>query len=121
MAWSKLIDMEMDDEDQLDCVCPMPMPEKARYPYGLRICLTHNELAKLGLDANCEIGDMIDIRAFACVTSVSINKTESGKEECRVELQIEKMAVEDEESETEKDEAEELAEKPKRRSLYAAK
>ena len=112
--------MEMDDEDQLDCVCPIPVSEKARYPYGLRICLTHKELEKLGLDANCEIGDMIDIRAFACVTSVSVNKTDGG-EECRIELQIEKMAVEDEESEIEEDEAEEMAERPKRRSLYAVK
>ena len=98
MAWSKLVDMEMDDEEKLDAVCPMPMPTKASYPYGLRLCLTHKELAKLGLDADCEIGDMIDLRCFAEVTSISKNDYGSG-EECRIELQITHMAAEDEMSE----------------------
>ena len=100
MAWSKLVDMEMDDEEKLDAVCPMPMPTKASYPYGLRLCLTHKELAKLGLDADCEIGDMIDLRCFAEVTSISKNDYGSG-EECRIELQIQKMAIEDEMGEDE--------------------
>lgn len=96
MAWSKLVDMEMDDEDILDHPMPIAMSQRASYPYGLRICLTHKELKKLGLDADCEIGDVIDLRAFATVTSVSMNKTEGGDDECRVELQIEKLAVENE-------------------------
>lgn len=98
MAWSKLIDMEMDDEEKLDACCPMPMPSRPNYPFGLRICLTHKELAKLGLDADCEIGDMIDLRCFAEVTSISTNDYGSG-EECRIELQITHMAAEDEMSE----------------------
>ena len=103
MAWSKLTDMELDDEDKLDAVCPMPLPDKPRFPYGLKICLTHKELEKLGLDADCDIGDVIDLRAFAVVTSVS--KGEGGHEGkyARVELQIEKLAVENEMTEDEKD------------------
>jgi len=97
-GWSKLVDMELDDESQLNAAMPIAMPDKPRYPYGLRICLTHEELAKLGLEADCEIGDVIDLRAFAVVTSVSVNETESGKN-CRVELQIEKLAVENESTE----------------------
>jgi hypothetical protein len=68
------------------------------YPCGLRICLTHRELEKLGLEADCQIGDVIDLRAFATVTSVSQNDYGNGPE-CRVELQIEKLAVEDERTE----------------------
>lgn len=101
MSWSKLVDMLMDDEDQLDAVQPIPMSEKPRYPYGLRICLSHKELKKLGLEADCDIGDVIDLRAFAVVTSVSMNKIEGGDDECRVELQIEKLAVENETTEEE--------------------
>lgn len=102
MAWSKLIDMEMDDEDQLDCCCPIPVSEKARYPYGLRISFNNHELEKLGLDPKeCEIGDMIDIRCFAVVTCVSSNESRSDKDGKRwsVELQIEKIAVEAEKGE----------------------
>lgn len=96
MGWSKLVSMELDDEDKMDCPCPMPMSSKPDYPYGLRICLTHKELEKLGLEADCDIGDMIDMRAFGCVTSVSMNKTDGGNTECRIEIQIEKLAIEDE-------------------------
>ena len=90
MAWSKLVDMELDDESQLDYPTPIAM-EKPQYPCGLRICLTHEELGKLGLDQSCEVGDYLHIKAFATVTSV--NKSEDC---CRVEMQIEKMSAEDE-------------------------
>ena len=101
MAWSKLVDMEMDDDDTLDAPFPMPMARQS-YPCGLRICLTHKELAKLGLDADCNVGDMIDLRCFAEVTSISKNDSGNG-EDCRIELQIQKMACEDEMSEGEDD------------------
>ena len=103
MPWSKLVDMEMDDEDSLDAICPMPMPDRPRYPYGLRICLTHKELGKLGLEADCNIGDMVDLRCFAEVTSISKNDNGNG-EECRIELQITRMAAEDEMSEGDEEE-----------------
>ena len=90
MAWSNLIDMELDDEEQLDAIMPMPT-NRPRYPFGLRICLGPPELKKLGLDADCSVGDMIDLRAFASVTCVH---SEAGS--ARVELQIEKIALENE-------------------------
>ena len=92
---AKLVDMELDDESTLDMAVP-EIAKKPDYPWGLRISLTEKELAKLGLDADCDIGDMIDLRAFAVVTSVSKNKRDDGDESVRVELQIEKMAAENE-------------------------
>jgi hypothetical protein len=99
MSWSRLVDMEMDDESQLDAPMPIAMSEKPRYPYGLRICFSEEELKKLDLEIP-EIGDMIDMRCFATVTSVSMNDGEYGKT-CRVELQIEKISAEAESSEKE--------------------
>jgi hypothetical protein len=93
MGWSKLVDMELDDEDKLDMVMPYTM-DRPDYPCGLRICLTDSELKKLGLEADCDEGDMIDIRAFGVVTSIH---KEAGN--CRVEIQIQKMALEEEMSE----------------------
>lgn len=93
MAFSKLVDLEMDDEQMLDSITPIAMPEKARYPYGLKICLCGSEMKKLSLDpADCRIGDYIDLRAFGEVTSIS---------EDRVEIQIQRMAVENESTEEE--------------------
>ena len=101
MGWSKLTDMELDDEDQMDSVTPIAT-SKPRFPWGLRISLTHKELEKLGLDADCDVGDMIDMRCFATVTSVNKNDNTDGPS-CRVELQIEKMSVENEMDESEDD------------------
>jgi hypothetical protein len=94
------MDMEMDDERQLDHPMPIAMPNREKYPYGLRLSLGDDELKKLGLDADCDEGDYLDIRAFATVKSVH---KEAGNS--RVELQIEKMSVEceDDESESEPD------------------
>ena len=64
------------------------------YPAGL--CLSWDEeiLEKLDLDDDIELGDTVDIRAFAKVCSVS--KT---NDHCRIELQITDMAVENEDTE----------------------
>jgi hypothetical protein len=85
MAWSKMVDMELDDESKLDAIMPIDMPSKPDYPYGLRICLTHEELDKLGLD-HPNKDDVIDLRAFAVVTSCTQTESENGHT-CRVELQ----------------------------------
>lgn len=96
MAWSNMVSMELDDEDRHDSILPIAMPDKAQYPYGLRICLTQCELEKLNLSVDgCSIGAVVDLRAFAVVTSISASDGESGQQ-CRIELQIEKLAVENE-------------------------
>lgn len=96
--WSKLVDMELDDEEKIDFCSPMPC-DRPDYPYGLRICFSEKELKKLGLPTP-DIGDMVDMRAFGTVTSVSVEKRDSG-DTCRVEIQIEKIAVQDEMTEKE--------------------
>jgi hypothetical protein len=95
MAWTQMTDMALTDEERDEMSMPLPMPEKPRYPFGLRICLTDSELEKLKLEPDCEIGDVIDLRAFATVTSVSKNDGPDGPC-CRIELQIEKLSVEPE-------------------------
>lgn len=94
MAWTSFVDMEMDDEDQLDALMPLPMPDKPRYPFGLKICLTNAELKKMKIEGDCDVGDTIDLRAFAEVTGVF-----KDGDNCRVELQIQKLALEDESKE----------------------
>jgi hypothetical protein len=87
MAYGKLVDMELEDEEAAE----MPMPiklETPRYPFNLCICLTKSDMDKLGLDASdASVGDVIDMRAFGEVTSISKD---------RVEIQIQKLALENE-------------------------
>ena len=106
MGWSKMVDLELSDEDKIDLSMPFigGMHDQPDYPYGLKISLTERELEKMGLKPDCDIGDVLDLRAFATVTSVSTEKRD-GKETARVELQIERLALENESDEsTEPDE-----------------
>lgn len=82
-------------------------PAQSLYPYGLCISLCQDELDKLGLDGDCEVGDMIDLRAMAKVTSVSKNETTSGAS-IRIELQITHMETENESDEYNDEEADEV-------------
>ena len=92
--WSRFVDLALTDEEKIDAVMPIKtnVPE---YPFGTRICLCGPELDKLDIDEMPDVGDYVDLRAFARVTAVS----DSGNGQRRVELQIEKLAVEDEDDE----------------------
>lgn len=97
-------DMELSDDEALEMASPCAvMPDKKllpQYPWGLRISLTQDELAKLKIDpATCNIDGMMHLHAIARVTSVSCDKRQDGTENHRVELQIEQLAVESEDEE----------------------
>lgn len=110
--------MELTDEEQLEASMPIPMPERPKYPYGLRICLTEKELEKLGLDpASACIGGIVHLHALAAITSVSCDETEGGSR-CRIELQIESMAVESEDEENEMMDAAEDRRSVRMKRLY---
>jgi hypothetical protein len=93
--------MELDDEDKLDAIMPMPMADKPDYPYGLRICLTEKELEKLGIDASDAVdGGICHGHFMARITCVSAEQRD-GKQCCRIEMQIEELAIESEDAENE--------------------
>jgi hypothetical protein len=93
--------MELSDEQKLDAVMPMPMPDKPEYPYGLCICLTQAEFDKLGLDPDdAQVGGLVHGHFMARITSVSSRESD-GDSDCRVEMQIEDLAIESEDAENE--------------------
>lgn len=77
-----MVDMARTD-DEMEEMMGGDVYTPPNYPGGLCISLTHNELSKLGLDADCEVGDLLHAVCMAKVTSVS--KTEDS---CRIEMQI---------------------------------
>ena len=94
--------MELDEEESYDSVMPIPMPDKPSFPYGLRICLTDAEFKKLGIDpteAMQGIGGLVHLHGLARITSASMDQRDGGEACCRVELQIEDLAIESEEAE----------------------
>jgi|SRR5665213_3037217 len=100
MAWSKLISTELTDDEKIDMGIPCSgLGNVHDFPYGMHITMDAVLLKKLGLSQNCEVGDYLDMRCFASVTSVRKTQTDSG-DQCRVELTIEKIAVESEMAES---------------------
>lgn len=92
---NKMVDMAMKQQERRDGVPSIAMEsELPVYPYGLSISLTNDELEKLGLEADCEVGDVISFDVMAKVTCVSETETTSGKS-CRIELQITHMGFGD--------------------------
>lgn len=108
MIITKMVDMAVPAKS-LEEKYKGPMPSDTGtplYPYGLCLSLDEDVLAKLDLDQNCEVGDLIHLFAMAKVTSVSMRDTQEGKS-CRIELQITHLGLEDEDEENTDDEASE--------------
>ena len=98
MGWSSMVDMRRSEEEKRDDMMPMAAESQPDLPYGLCITFTERELEKLDLDDDVEEGDLLDIRAFARVTSVTKHSAD-GKRCCRVEMGLEQLAVENETTE----------------------
>ena len=89
-------------EEAAESMMPPAIADMPDVPYGLHISLTEEELEKLDLSDDAEVGDMIHLMAMATITSISKNQT-SGGCKCRIELAITHLAVEDEDKEDEEE------------------
>lgn len=91
------VSMELDDEEIEDQLAPIAVAQKPRYSPGLRLCFCDVDLKKLGITELPPVGDLIDLRLFAEVTSVS-----DGEFGQRVEMQVtDILMMEDETTEEE--------------------
>lgn len=83
----------------------MAMPAISPYPYGLRLCLTQEELEKLGYEGLPEAGTQVRIEALACVTRASSEDPDADGDVdylC-VEMQITELGIEEEAASAGKD------------------
>lgn len=103
---AKLIDMAKSvsgaDMQYPFAVGASPDVSTPQYDHGLHVAFSHETLLKLDLDTEVEVGDMLDMRCLAKVTSVSKHDMGDG-EKCRVELVLSHIAVENESDEEEPD------------------
>ncbi len=100
MADMKLTPEETASDTSIPC-CSVSEANGPTYPWGLRITLTEKELEKLGISHEAAtVGGMFHLHAMARITSVSEEDRADGLT-CRVEAQIESMAVESEDAENE--------------------
>ena len=83
----RVVDLGLTDEEKLDAVMPMPTAMPPNIPMAAGFASAAPELDKLDIEEMPDVGDIIDLRAFARVTCVS----DSGGGNRRVELQIEQV------------------------------
>lgn len=96
MKTPPMIDMAKSADDEKES----PLLPDNKYPWGLRITLTHEELEKLDVDhSDWNIGETFHIHAFAKVVSKSSNETEGGDANCSVTLQLTHLSGESEDAE----------------------
>ncbi|MGH8259250.1 MAG: capsid staple protein [Steroidobacteraceae bacterium] len=89
----KLTDLKRTKADQkAQSKGPSVQPEP--YPYGTRISLGEDELGKLGVEELPKVGQKMHLRAHAVVHSTSSDEGAGGKRHRRLELQVQKMALE---------------------------
>lgn len=95
---TRFVDMARTAKEMTESTSPIgSFMNSPLYDYGLTLCFSNETLEKLHLNDDVEVGDMLDIRAMAKVTSVSKNDTGDG-EKCRVELQLTHIGLPDNES-----------------------
>lgn len=99
-----MVDMSMSPGEAQEQCGPIATPDLPKYPYGLCISLGPDEIEKLGLGDDCEVGNFLHIHALAKVTSYSKRDTESGSD-TRIELVLAFMEAEDEGEENDEAEA----------------
>ena len=91
MPFGPLVSTELTDDDKLD-QCRPCVEGQPDFPWGVRISFDETLLERLGLDMDCDVGDTLELKAIARVTSKSENQTNE-KTTCRVELTLEQIAV----------------------------
>lgn len=102
----KMVDMARSPDEVKKDMAHYAAPalsDEPQYPWGLCISLCDEELKKLQLDTDCEVGDTVLLRATAEVKDVGESKQADGSVRHRLELQITNLAVID---------PEEMAESP---------
>ena len=89
-----MVSLALDDEEKLDMVQPMKVDSLPEFPYGLRICISQDEMAKLGIDPeDVQVGGYFMAHVYCCITSMSSDKKSDGSEYHRMEAQIEQMEI----------------------------
>ena len=83
---------------------PMDLMMGDCYPSGLRITLCDQELEKIGLTEDIQVGDLIHMHCMAKVVGLSSNDHETMGKRSSVDLQITHISAEDEEAENSEEE-----------------
>jgi hypothetical protein len=89
-----MVNLKMSKKEATEYGSTVPSSDGVpEYPYGLRICLDEEALAKLGLTDPLAPGTPLKLHCIGFVQSASANKTQTGADERDVSIQITDMEV----------------------------
>lgn len=97
----KLTDMKMSKAEKKES-SPCAVDNQPEYAYGLRLNLDNAALEKLGFDSLPKVGTKMMVHAMGVVVEVSQHESKN-HESRRVEIQIQRLGVEDEDESDELD------------------
>lgn len=87
-----MVSMKMSPKEaQAETCCAPEAGEGPEYPYGLRLELDDDALAKLGINVLPSVGSPVIIQARATIVSTSSDTTQDGKQRQRASVQITDM------------------------------
>ena len=93
--------LKRDKEEMIQDAFPVSAMEMNDYPYGARLMLNHDDLAKIGVTVDDFQPESL-IHVFAMARVVTVHKeTTNGKDCCSVTLQVEDLCLENEDEENE--------------------
>lgn len=93
----KLVDMKLPKKTKKELEkgsMPEPM-DREEYPWSLRISFNQKEVEKIESLKKIAAGAKVKISAIGKVTEVQITDAEKGRDRHRVEIQIQKIGIED--------------------------
>ena len=85
--------MKMNSDGAKHEAYPMGDDEGPKYPYGLKICLNEECIAKLEMASMPDVGTTLNLSAVVEVCEVGQYQKENGEKERRLDLQITDMEL----------------------------
>ena len=92
----QLIDMELpkrNKKDQEKCCEPCTL-DQDKYPYGLKLRLEKEQIAKFMSLKDVTAKTKLMIEAEASIVEIRTTELQDGEDSCTIEIQIEKLSIE---------------------------
>lgn len=93
----QLIDMELPKrgkKEQEECGMKPCTLDQDKYPYGLKLCLEKEQIAKFISLKDVTAKTKLMVEAEASIVEIRTTELQDGKDSCTMEIQIEKLSIE---------------------------
>lgn len=90
----KLVDLKLPKRTKEQLTAEAPEPVREEYPWGLQLRFEKHEIEKIAALQDINAGAAVNIQAIGKVTEVRITDAEKGRKRHNIEIQIQKIGIE---------------------------